>query len=89
MSLMNLDRLVATQGSFIVNNTTAKTTSFVGLLVLEDTVFSALRVDGTDVKSTYIAATGTAVKAGALITGQGVKFSGVTLTSGSVALILG
>ena len=33
MSLMNLDRLVATQGSFIVNNTTAKTTSFVGLLV--------------------------------------------------------
>jgi hypothetical protein len=89
MSLINLDRLVAAQGTFVVNNTAAKTTSFVGLLVLEDTVFSALRVDGSDVKSTYIAAPSTAVKAGALITGQGVKFSGVTLTSGSVALILG
>ena len=89
MSLINLDRLVASQGVFIVNDTTEKTAVFDGLLVLEDTVVASLKVAGSDVKSTYIAATGTAVKAGALITGQGLKFSGVTLTSGSVALILG
>jgi hypothetical protein len=89
MSLMNLDKLVASQGVFIVNNTTEKTAVFAGLLVLEDTVIASLKVAGSDVKSTYIATPATAVKAGAYITGQGVKFSGVTLTSGSVALILG
>lgn len=81
--------LTAQQGTFIVNNTVAKTVDHDAIVVLEDTVFSAIRVAGTDVKSTYIAATGTAVKAGAIIRPiNGAKFSGVTLTSGSVALVL-
>ena len=81
--------LTAQQGTFIVNNTVAKTVNHDAIVVLEDTVFSAIRVAGTDVKSTYIAATGTAVKAGAIIRPiNGAKFSGVTLTSGSVALVL-
>ena len=81
--------LTAQQGTFIVNNTAAKTVDHDAIVVLEDTVFSAIRVAGTDVKSTYIAATGTAVKAGAIIRPiNGAKFSGVTLTSGSVALVL-
>jgi hypothetical protein len=81
--------LTAQQGTFIVNNTVAKTVDHDAIVVLEDTVFSAIRVGATDVKSTYIAATGTAVKAGAIIRPiNGAKFSGVTLTSGSVCLVL-
>jgi hypothetical protein len=81
--------LTAQQGTFIVNNTVAKTVDHDAIIVLEDTVFSAIRVAGSDVKSTYIAATGTAVKAGAIIRAiNGAKFSGVTLTSGSVCLVL-
>ena len=81
--------LTAAQGTFIVNNTVAKTVDHDAIMVLEDTVFSAIRVAGTDVKSTYIAATATAVKAGAIIRPiNGAKFSGVTLTSGSVCLVL-
>ncbi len=81
--------LTAQQGTFIVNNTAAKTVDHDAIVVLEDTVFSAIRVAGTDVKSSYIAATGTAVKAGAIIRPiNGAKFSGVTLTSGSVSLVL-
>lgn len=89
MSLPNIDKLVASKGVFIVNNTTEKTATIAGVLVLEDTVISSLKVAGSDVKSSYIAATGTAIKAGAYITGVGVNFSGITLTSGSVALVLG
>jgi hypothetical protein len=81
--------LTAQQGTFIVNNTVAKTVDHDAIVVLEDTVFSAIRIAGTDLKSTYIAATGTAVKAGAIIRPlNGAKFSGVTLTSGSVCLVL-
>ena len=81
--------LTAQQGTFIVNNTAAKTVDHDAIVMLEDTVFSAIRVAGSDVKSSYIAATGTAVKAGAIIRPiNGAKFSGVTLTSGSVCLVL-
>jgi hypothetical protein len=89
MSLPNIDKMVASKGVFICNNTTEKTATISAIYVLEDTVFSAIKVGGSDAKSTYIGTTATAVKAGAYITGQGVNFSGVTLTSGSVALILG
>ena len=84
-----LETMAVAQGTFIVNNTTEKTANFDMLVVLEDTVFTSLKVAGNDVKSTYIADTAAAVKAGAIIrpTG-GVKFSGVQLTSGSVALVL-
>lgn len=89
MSLPNIDKMVASKGVFICNNTTEKTATISAIYVLEDTIFSAIKVAGSDVKSTYIGTAATAVKAGAYITGQGVNFSGVTLTSGSVALILG
>ena len=89
MSLPNLDRLVATKGTKLVNDTTEVTTTIAGIFVMEDTVFTSIKVSGTDAKATYITTPSTAVKAGALITGQGVLFSGVKLTSGSVNLILG
>lgn len=85
-----LGELVANKGTFILNNTDEKTGTFDAIVVLEDTVFNAIKINGTDVKSSYIAATGTAVKAGAIITPTGVqKFSAVDLTSGSVALVNG
>ena len=89
MSLPNLDKIVASKGTKLVNDTTEVTATIAGIFVLEDTVFNAIKVAGSDVKSTYITTPGTAVKAGALITGVGVNFSGVKLTSGSVNLILG
>ena len=89
MSVTRIDTIAAQQGTFIVNNTTEKTVNHQAIIVLEDTVFSSIKVAGTDAKSSYIAATGTAVKAGAIIRGiNGVVFSGVTLTSGSVVLVL-
>ena len=38
MSLPNLDKLVASKGVFIVNDTTEKTTAFAGILVLESSI---------------------------------------------------
>ena len=81
--------LTAQQGTFIVNNTVEKTVAHDAIIVLEDTVFSSIKVAGSDVKSTYIAATGTAVKAGAIIRPTDAqKFSAVDLVSGSVCLVL-
>lgn len=79
----------ANQGTFIVNNTVEKTVLHDAIVVLEDTVFNSIKVDGIDVKSSYIAATGTAVKAGAIIRPlNAAQFSGVRLTSGSVCIVL-
>jgi len=83
------DILIANQGSFVVNNTAEKTVTINAIVVLEDTVFNAIKIAGSDVKSTYIAAPGTAVKAGAIIRAiNAQQFSGVKLTSGSVLIIL-
>lgn len=79
----------ANQGTFIVNDTNEKTILHDAIVVLEDTVFNAIKIGGVDVKSSYIAATGTAVKAGAIIRPTDAqKFSAVDLVSGSVCLVL-
>jgi hypothetical protein len=84
-----MGELVANQGTFILNNTTEYTASIDAIVVLEDTVFNAVKIAGVDVKSSYIATPATAVKAGAILTPTAdQKFSGVDLTSGSVALVL-
>jgi hypothetical protein len=77
------------QGSYIVNDTTESTKSFDCLQVLEDTVFTSLKVGGVDKLSEYVSTPATAVKAGAIIRAKNAdKFSGVQLTSGSVTLVL-
>ena len=79
----------ANQGTFIVNDTNEKTITHDAIVVLEDTVFNAIKIGSVDVKSSYIAATGTAVKAGAIIRAiNGQQFSAVDLVSGSVCLVL-
>ncbi len=64
---LELSVISASQGTFIVNDTTEKTILHDAIVVLEDTVFNSIKIGGVDVKSSYIAATGTAVKAGAII----------------------
>lgn len=81
--------LIAGQGTYILNDTTEFTGNFDAVVVLEDTVFTTIKIAGIDVKSSYIAAPATAVKAGAIIRPTSAqKFSGVELTSGSVAIVL-
>jgi hypothetical protein len=81
--------LIAKKGTFVLNNTTEKKGYVNAIVVLEDTVFNVIKVAGVDVKSTYIAAPATAVKAGAIIRPiNAQQFSGVSLTSGSVILVL-
>ena len=90
MSQPRLDQLVASRGVYIVNDATEVTKTITGIFVLEDTVFTTLKVAGADVLASYVSTPATAVKAGAYITTlDGQQFSGVDLTSGSVALILG
>ena len=89
MSLPRLDQLVASKGVYVCNDTTEVTKTISAIAVLEDTVFSAIKVGGVDAKASDISTPATAIKAGAIITGVGVNFSCVTLTSGSVVLILG
>jgi hypothetical protein len=79
----------ALQGTKIVNDTDELTQDFDTIVVLEDTVFSSIKIGGSDVKGTYITTPATAVKAGAIIrplTNQ--VFSGVQLTSGSIVIVI-
>lgn len=82
----------AAKGSYILNNTAAYSTYPVkAIVVLQDTVFNTISHLGLagNVKTTYIAAPATAVKAGAIITPVESKlFTNISLTSGSVALVL-
>lgn len=85
-----MGELVANKGTFIVNNTAEFTATMDMIVVLQDTVFSSIKIGGVDKKTEYIAAPATAVKAGAIITPKSdLQFSGVTLTSGSVAIVRG
>jgi hypothetical protein len=85
-------RMSAKNGTYTVNDTSAVTgKKFTGIYVSSDAVFADLEVNGsaTDVRSTYISTVGGTVSAGTVITAIGDDyFSGVTLTSGEVTLIL-
>lgn len=90
MSTNLMGELVANKGTFILNNTNEFTGVIDAIVVLQDTVFNVIKIAGSDVKSDYIGTPATAVKAGAIITPKAdLQFSGVDLTSGSVALVLG
>ena len=88
MSSTDISVISANQGTFIVNDATEKTASHDAIVVLEDTVFTSIKIGGVDVKDDYITPA-TAIKAGAIIRPYDAqKFSGVQLTSGSVALVI-
>lgn len=80
---------IARGGTFTVNGTAEVTKKFFGFFVAEDTVIASLKVDGAAVTLTdYIQTPATSIKAGTIISCQDNVFSGITLTSGSVTLIL-
>jgi len=84
------DILIANQGSFILNSTTEKVATIIAIVILEDTVFTHIKIAGATVTSTYIAKPADSVKAGAILRAKNsAHFDKVKLTSGSVLLILG
>ena len=81
----------ASNGVYVVNDNTESTKRCRGFEVLEDTVITSIKVNGdaANVVADYISTPATALKAGTLITPLGDDhFSGVTLSSGSIAQIL-
>ena len=89
MSSTDTSVMAASQGTFIVNDTTEKEILHDAIVVLEDTVFASIKIAGVDVNAEYIGTPGTAVKAGAIIRPTDArKFSAVDMTSGSVYLVL-
>jgi len=84
-----LGEIAANNGTFVVNTTAEVTKTIDAIVVLEDTIFSAIKINGVDVKTNYIQNAATAIKPGTIITPVAdLQFSGVTLTSGSVVLVL-
>lgn len=89
MATQPLTILAAMQGSYIINDTTAWTGECDAVYALEDTVFNVLTDSEGETKDSYISDSAVAVKAGALIRPLAdAQFTAVTLTSGSVALVL-
>jgi hypothetical protein len=87
--------IAATQGSFVLNDTSEFTGNFDAIVVLEDTIFNKIEIDGTDVISDYISNPSGTVKLGAIIRpnntgnlGVPIKFNSVQLDSGSIAIVL-
>ena len=85
-----MGELVANNGTYIVNNTTqVEGKLFDAIIVLEDTIFLEIFIGEPDVLSEYIANPAIAIKAGARITPMNdLKFTSLTLVSGSVELVL-
>ena len=74
--------------TIVLNNASPLVGEFESIVVLEDTVFNSIQVNGGEVISNMIATPATAVKAGAILSwGQGQSFTTVRLTSGSVLLV--
>jgi hypothetical protein len=85
-----MGELVANNGTYILNSNINLTKTIDAIVVLEDTIFQTIGVNGTDVKATYLANPAIAIKAGAIITPiNDLQFSNVRIDSGSIALVLG
>jgi hypothetical protein len=87
--------LTARGGSYILNDTSNWAGTAYAIVTLEDTVFNEIYVTdsngiSTEVLADHVADKAIAVKAGAIITPMdiAIPFSEVTLTSGSVILVL-
>jgi predicted methyltransferase len=84
-----LDVMAASQGSYVVNDTTELTKDFDAIMTLEDTVFTSLKIGGVDALADFVSTPANTVKAGAIIrTTDDTVFSGVELASGSVVIVL-
>jgi hypothetical protein len=86
-----MGELVANLGTFIANESNKTYTKNIdAIVVLEDTIFTSIFINEIDVKGDYLGVPDIAIKAGAIITPlNDAQFTGVELTSGSIALVLG
>ena len=89
---VNLMKMSAAEGTFTVNDAIANAKDFISIYVGEDTVVASIFLNGgaTNVVGNYIKSPDVAVKGGTIIA-IGTKAgygSSITLTSGSVTLIL-
>lgn len=86
-----MGELVANLGTFIANESNKTYTKNIdAIVVLEDTIFTSIFINEIDVKGDYLGIPDIAIKAGAIITPMNdAQFTGLELTSGSVALVLG
>ena len=74
--------------TIVVNDTNSITGEFESIVVLQDTIFTSIQINGLNVMSSVISTPANVVKAGAIISwGQGQSFTAVQLTSGSVVLV--
>lgn len=74
--------------TLVINDINAVTGEFESIVVLENTVFTSITVNGVNALSSLVTTPATAVKAGAIISlGRGQYINGVQLTSGSVLAI--
>ena len=74
--------------TIVVNDANPLTGEFESIVVLEDTLFNSIEINGQNVMSRVISTPANIVKAGAIISwGQGQFFTTVRLTSGSVLLV--
>jgi len=82
--------ITAQAGTILVNDTNSYSGKFHAIYVLEDTIISTLNDEDGNSVNEYITTPATAAKAGAFITpfDKQKVFNKITLTSGSVALIL-
>lgn len=72
----------------VVNDTNLIVGEFESIVVLEDTVFNSILVNGVEVLPSMVTTPVTAVKAGAILSwGQGQCFNNIKLVSGSVLLV--
>jgi len=72
----------------VLNSTSPFTGEFESIVVLEDTVFNSLIVNGGEVLPSLVTTPATAVRAGAIISwGQGQFFTTVRINSGSALLV--
>lgn len=83
-----IEEMALQNGTFLVNDALEFTASIDAIYVVEDTIFSSIKVDGGDRIADYISDTGATIKAGVIISPlRGIEFSAVQLTSGSVVAI--
>lgn len=82
--------ITAQAGTILVNDTNPYSGEFHALHALEDTIILALDDASGNIVDDYITTPANAVKAGAMITpfDRQKVFTGITLTSGSVVLVL-
>ena len=77
------------KGTVIVNDTTDFTQEFTRLVALEDTVIATLETDEVSVLADHVTTPATGLKAmGIIAKKRGKVFDKLTLTSGSVMVVL-